>query len=237
MDGAAGRVLDLSARARPLETIVETNLVVQDDRRNADASRQRHRQPDRVLMLSGHAFVLVSVFCFVVIAYLKLQQSLGGKLLPHSLTWIDMAERENGTISLLLIAVIAAMLGKGLLLSAQADSATTIPYDDLDLVRQAVLEGKPEPIDQYVRLRALSGMSGNFTKLGVTGLPLTTVILTLIFSVISLLSVNGSSAAFLDLATLTLGAFIGSFVQGRVEQRRSGDSHKPNHRRRSDLIA
>jgi hypothetical protein len=104
-------------------------------------------------------------------------------------------------------------------------------------VRQAVIEGKPDPIDQYVRLRALSGMSGNFTKLGVTGLPLTTVVLTLIFSVISLLSVNGTSAAFLDLAKLTLGAFIGSFVQGRVDQRRSDDSRKPSNRRRSDVIA
>ena len=124
------------------------------------------------------------------------------------------------------------------LVSAQLASAATIPYEDLHLVRQAVIEGKPEPIDQYVRLRALSGMSGNFTKLGVTGLPLTTVFLTLVFSMVSILPVSGSSSsAFLDLAKLTLGAFIGSFVQGRVEQRRSGDIHKPDNGRRSDLIA
>lgn len=61
--------------------------------------------------------------------------------------------------------------------------------------------------------------------------------LTLIFSVISLLSVNGTSTSFLDLAKLTLGAFIGSFVQGRVDQRRSGDSRKANNRRGSDVIA
>lgn len=216
---------------------METNVVVQEDRSNVGFSRQRQRQPDRVLMASGYAFVLVSLLCFGAIAYLKLEQSLGGKLLQHSQTWIDIAERENGTISLLIIAVIAAMLGKGLLQSEQMDCATTIPYDDLELVRQAVLEGKPDPIDQYVRLRALSGMAGNFTKLGITGLPLTTVALTLIFSVISLLSVNGTSSAFLDLAKLTLGAFIGSFVQGRVDQRRSGDSRKANNRRRSDVIA
>ena len=216
---------------------METTVVVQEDRSKPALPRQRQREPDRFLMVAGYAFVLVSVCCFAVIAWLKLQQSLGGKLLQHSQTWFDMAERENGPISLLLIAVFAAMLGKGLLQSAQMESATTIPYDDLELVRQAVLEGKPEPIDQYVRLRALSGMAGNFTKLGLTGLPLTTVLLTLIFCVISLLSMNGTASAFLDLAKLTLGAFIGSFVQGRVDQRRSGDSRKANNRRRSDVIA
>lgn len=65
---------------------METNIVVQEDRSNAGLARQRQRRPDRFLMLSGYAFVLVSVFCFIVIAYLKLQQSLGGKLPQHSQT-------------------------------------------------------------------------------------------------------------------------------------------------------
>lgn len=86
-------------------------------------------------------------------------------------------------------------------------------------MRQAVIDGKPEPVDQYVRLRSLSGWAGNFTKLGVTGLPLTTVILTLIFSAVALIPTQHSQN-FLDLAKLTLGAFIGSFVQRQVEQRR-----------------
>jgi hypothetical protein len=215
------------------EAIVETNIVVKED---SELPPQRHVHAYRVLAFSGHAFVMVSVFCFGVIAYLKLRQSIGGQSLAHFANWLDVFEQEAGTISLLFIAVVAAMLGKGMLMSVQMASAATIPDEDLHLVRQAVLEGKCEPIDQYVRLRALSGISGNFTKLGVTGLPLTTVFLTLVFSVIALLPGN-SSAAFLDLVKLTLGAFIGSFVQGRVDQRRSIDFQKPSNRRRSDLIA
>jgi hypothetical protein len=210
-----------------METIVETNIVVQEDRPDPEFRPQRYRHADRILTYSGYAFVLVSVFCFGMIAYLKVHQSLGGQLLPHPPTWIDLAEQECGAISLLVIAVVAAMLGKGLLVSAQMASAATIPFEDLHLVQQAVLDGKAEPIDQYVRLRALTGISGNFTKLGVTGLPLTTVFLTLVFCVISLLPSTANSSAFLDLAKLTLGAFIGSFVQGRVEQRRSSDNQKP----------
>ena len=114
----------------------------------------------------------------------------------------------------------------------------TIPHEDLQLVSQAVIDGKSEPIDQYVRLRSLSGMSGNFTKLGVTGLPLTTVFLTLVFAAIALMPITPAIATqFLDLAKLTLGAFIGSFVQGRVEQRKQRDADPTSPRSRSDLIA
>ena len=201
-------------------------------------SGQFAQHNNRVLTFSGYAFVMVSVLCFGTIAYLKLQQSISGKLPPRAQSWLDLMQQETATISLLLIAVVAAMLGKSLLTSVHMADARTIPYEDLHLVRQAVIDGKSEPIDQYVRLRALSGISGNFTKLGVTGLPLTTVVLTLVFSAIAIFSLDRPIAvAFLDLAKLTLGAFIGSFVQGRVEQRRMIDSGAPSEGRRSDLIA
>lgn len=79
-------------------------------------------------------------------------------------------------------------------------------------------------------------MSGMFTKLGVTGLPLTTVFLTLVFAFISLLPVAEKvSTSFLDLTKLTLGAFIGSFVQRQVELRRQDGDHAAGRQRRPDL--
>jgi hypothetical protein len=79
-------------------------------------------------------------------------------------------------------------------------------------------------------------MSGNFTKLGITGLPLTTVLLTLIFSLISLMPIPTQRGDnFLDLAKLTLGAFIGSFVQRQVEQRRQESAQAPGEPPRSSL--
>ena len=58
--------------------------------------------------------------------------------------------------------------------------------------------------------------------IGLTGLPLTTVILTLVFAAIALLPIDAESKkSFMDLTKLTLGAFIGSFVQRQVEQRRA----------------
>jgi hypothetical protein len=60
-----------------------------------------------------------------------------------------------------------------------------------------------------VRLSSLSGFTGAFQKMGLTGLPLATVTLTLIFAGLAIYD----KQSFLDLAKLTLGAFIGSFVQ------------------------
>jgi hypothetical protein len=113
-------------------------------------------------------------------------------------------------------------MGRSLLTTVKFSDTRTIPLEDLPLIEDAVIKGNAEPIDQYLRLRSLTGIAGNFTKLQVTGLPLTTVFLTLVFSAIALIPLADEKlpGQFLDLAKLTLGAFIGSFVQGRVEQRK-----------------
>lgn len=85
--------------------------------------------------------------------------------------WRDFFVNESGTITLLVVGILTAMLGIRLLTTVRLAGVRTIPVEDLPLVRQAVIDGKPEPVDQYVRLRSLSGWAGNFTKLGVTGLP------------------------------------------------------------------
>jgi hypothetical protein len=149
---------------------------------------------------------------------------------------LDLLQGEVGTMTLFAVGIVAAMLGKGLLTTVRLAETRSIPSEDLPLVQQAVIDGKSEPIDQYVRLRSLSGMSGTFTKLGISGLPLTTVALTLIFSFISLFPTTNAQS-FMDLAKLTLGAFIGSFVQRQVEQRRQESAQNMGPRRPPDLPA
>ena len=130
--------------------------------------------------------------------------------------WQELLAEEASTFVLLLVGIVCALLGLRLLTTTQHALARTIPKEDLPMIQAAVIAGKPDPIDQYVRLRSLAGWAGTFTKLGVTGLPLVTVVLTLIFSFIALLPLERAKD-FLDLAKLTLGAFIGSFVQRSVE--------------------
>lgn len=177
---------------------------------------------ERLLALSGYILIGSSVLAFAFAGYHTF--ATRGRLVPFT-SWLDFFSNQLPFLTFLLIGVIMALLGKRLLTSAQTAYTRTIPKDDLPLVENAVREGKPEPIDQYVRLRSLSGWAGNFTKLGITGLPLTTVFLTLVFSAVSLLPIS-SASNFLDLAKLTLGAFIGSFVQRQVEQRQQQQQEK-----------
>ena len=133
---------------------------------------------------------------------------LAGSLFPH--------------LSLFLITVITAYIGYKLVVASGASPENPIPPANYRLLSPLITDGKSESIDQYVRLSSLSGFTGTFTKLGLTGLPLTTVILTLIFAAIALLPVDAESKkSFMDLTKLTLGAFIGSFVQRQVEQRKT----------------
>jgi hypothetical protein len=120
--------------------------------------------------------------------------------------------------------IVSGFIGYKLVVAAGASPENPIPPNNYALLAPLIKEGKAESIDQYVRLSSLSGFTGHFTKLGLTGLPLTTVALTLLFATAALLPLEPESQKnFFDLTKLTLGAFIGSFVQRQVEQRRASE--------------
>jgi hypothetical protein len=169
---------------------------------------------ERFLAASGVCLVMVAVGSFVAVIFREFRLGV-----PFEVHWIELLAREASTLVLLLVGVVCALLGLRLLTTTQNALARTIPKEDLSMIEDAVINGKADPIDQYVRLRSLAGWAGTFTKLGITGLPLVTVVLTLIFSFIALLPLKQADS-FLDLAKLTLGAFIGSFVQRNVELRK-----------------
>jgi hypothetical protein len=180
-------------------------------------SRLASTASEKFLAASGVCLVMASVCSFVAIIYIEFRS--GGLLYKEGERWIDIVSAQSSTVVLLVIGIVCALLGIRLLTTTQNALARTIPKEDLPMIQEAVIAGKSEPIDQYVRLRSLAGWAGAFTKLGITGLPLVTVVLTLIFSLIALFPV-AKATDFLDLAKLTLGAFIGSFVQRNVELRR-----------------
>lgn len=128
-------------------------------------------------------------------------------------------------ILLFVTTVLSGYIGYKLVVASGASPENPIPPNNYALLAPLITEGKAEAIDQYVRISSLSGFTGTFTKLGLTGLPLTTVALTLIFAALALLPLDGDSQrSFFDLTKLTLGAFIGSFVQRQVEQRRTAEA-------------
>jgi hypothetical protein len=131
--------------------------------------------------------------------------------LPHALLFITT--------------ITSGYIGYKLVVASGANPESPIPPNNYALLAPLIRDGKSQSIDQYVRLSSLRGFTGTFTKLGLTGLPLTTVTLTLIFAILALLPLDTESQrSFFDLTKLTLGAFIGSFVQRQVEQRQASES-------------
>ena len=118
---------------------------------------------------------------------------------------------------LFLIIVLSGIVGYRLVSASGANPAMVIPPQDKELLVPLITAGNSDGIDQYVRLSSLSGFTGTFTQLGLTGLPLATIFMTLFFTCLTMYDAK----TFLDLTKLTLGAFLGSFVQRQVEQRRA----------------
>lgn len=116
-------------------------------------------------------------------------------------------------LMLFLGSAFSALAGLVLLEASNPSVPEVLPPHDRSLLEQAIKEGKEPAVDLYMRLRSMRGVSGFFQKLGLNGLPLATIFLTLIFCTLALLSADDTQGNFFDLAKLTLGAFIGSFVQ------------------------
>ncbi|WP_327498322.1 hypothetical protein [Ensifer sp.] len=118
-------------------------------------------------------------------------------------------------IMLFIVAILSAYIGYRLIVAAGATHVPIIPPADYELLAPLIADGKTDAINEYIKLSSLRKFTGSFTQLGLTGLPLATIFLTLLFSALTLYD----SANFVDLTKLTLGAFIGSFVQRQVERR------------------
>ena len=113
-----------------------------------------------------------------------------------------------GPLLLFLSAAVCSFVGNRLLKSAGAVATQVIPPQDYELLSAAIRDGNEKAISEYIRLSSLSGTTGTFTKIGLTGLPLATIFLTILLALLGIYVPK-----FLDLAQLTLGAFIGSYVQ------------------------
>jgi hypothetical protein len=136
-------------------------------------------------------------------------------------------------IALIAAAVLSAV-GGFLFLDASNPSAPDafLPFDR-KFLSASITAGNEQAITQYLRLRNMRGVSGFFQKLGLPGLPIATIFVTLVFTVLAVTASNAdTSKALFDLAKLTLGAFIGSFVQRSIDPSVNGTAaarHRPLH--------
>ncbi|MER8543835.1 hypothetical protein NKI54_29080 [Mesorhizobium sp. M0663] len=148
--------------------------------------------------------------------------AIGAYFLFKDLQTRDLSQTSSQIFALGSLAVVLILLFVGVRIvnSSSATQKDVIPDKDRKLLEALISDSNEKAIDQYVRLSSLTGGTGLATKLGLTGLPLLTVALTLIFCSLELYK---PGTGFMDLTKLTLGAFIGSFVQ-RVATSQSAGS-------------
>jgi hypothetical protein len=169
-------------------------------------STQQDEKVNSGLKILGYAFIFVSAISFVL------------AFVPNSL-WLPYVP--------IIVGIFAFCFGY-ILVFKGAPRAGMIPAEDKDLFTNSILD-KPQTIERYITLRSLSGIPGFFRNLGIIGLPLATISITILFCLLAIAcyAVNAAtgkdvipttfSQSILELSKLTLGAFIGSFV-GKVQR-------------------
>jgi hypothetical protein len=174
---------------------------------------------------SGFIFLLTSLILLLLAGLILYMTSRYSSPISLQISDTDMTLRDKYSfygqiisiflppVLILLSSMLCALLSIRLLKAAGVTAPDVIPNQDYEFLSSAIKEGNTNAINEYIKLSSLSGLTGNFTKLGLSGLPLATILLTIILSILGI-----SNEKFFDLAQLTLGAFIGSYVQKQREE-------------------
>lgn len=188
------------------------------------------RQPPAVFLWGGLLFLAAGLLLFFFAAYALYRLSEAGPIFQMSEVaassdaQTDMTRKELyefygqlitfflSPVLMVFSAMICTFVGRGLLKAAGIVTERVIPQHDMEILAPALSNGNEKCINEYIRLSSLRGVTGTFTKVGLTGLPLATIFLTVVLALIGIFNDK-----FFDLAQLTLGAFIGSFVQKRSD--------------------
>ncbi len=160
------------------------------------------------MAMTGYLLLTGCVGLLGFLAYMAYQAKAVEGIGPDQLIAVWIIQQYGYPLLILIGAGIVGYLGMKLIGASGERIPTVIPPQDYELLSDLIKQEKKDAIGLYVILSSLSGFTGTFQKIGFSGLPLATAILTLIFSALSFFQTE-----FLELAKLTLGAFIGSFVQ------------------------
>jgi hypothetical protein len=163
----------------------------------------------RVMALTGYVMLVISSFLLFAMLY---RGFIGERKVPPApdkdtvFVWFMQYYSWETFVTIGVVLLVA--VGLRLLGAAGKTTPRAIPAEDRELLEPLVQSANKDAIEQYVILSSLSGFTGTFQKIGFSGLPLATVTLTLVFCILSFVKPE-----FIEFAKLTLGAFIGSFVQ------------------------
>ena len=176
---------------------------------------------ERILTYAGLIFSFAFLLCVAYfLASLVLSRPIDPAGSKGALEFIY--KNYPREILVLLLGLVSALIALNIFSKIGNLQNQIIRREDRALLEPLIADARCEGIDQYIRLSALSGFSGTFVKLGFTGLPLATIALTVGLILMAVVVTDPDRAKeIMELGKLTLGAFIGSFVQRNIEQQRS----------------
>lgn len=168
--------------------------------------------PGSAFLIAGFFFLLAALGLFLTAGYLLYSIGAQGPIVEGDIAGMlgRLLTFFTAPLVILFSAFVCSWVGIHLLKAAGVVTQHVILPQDYELLAAAIRDGNEKAVSEYIRLSSLSGFIGTFTKVGLSGLPLATIVLTIFLAVLGLFEVK-----FFDLAQLTLGAFLGSYVQKR----------------------
>src|SRR6266851_2773475 len=167
-------------------------------------------ETEKLYQILACVFFGSSILLFIAMAYywisVPLPISTDGTEIPVSVYIAHLFPAA----AMLVAGIICGVIGYMLINIAGATTRRVLPRQDYVLLSRLILDEKEKGIQLYIILHSLSGITGVFTKIGFSGLPLATMTLTIFLTLMSL-----KDERFSQMAQLTLGAFLGSFVERR----------------------
>lgn len=178
--------------------------------------------PKRLMGFIGYFLVTMSSLLAFVLVLTPIFRFSGVDSPENQSDFVWFVQNYADEVLGVIVIIFFSLIGLQLLGAAGKTTPRVIPDEDRALLEPLVRDANKEAINQYVILSSLSGFTGTFQKIGFSGLPLATAALTLLFCGLSLIRPE-----FIEFAKLTLGAFIGSFVQ------RNADTEQFRYERRN----
>ncbi|MEA2882983.1 MAG: hypothetical protein QOH32_2239 [Bradyrhizobium sp.] len=171
-----------------------------------------------IVQAGGLIFVGVSAIAFIYAVVTIIRSTAVRRVDPGEYFWQSLISANIDLVAPIIIAVLSALIAIRLFSKAGSLTSQVVRESDKEYLWPLITAANKDAINEYIRLASLSGFTGTFQYLGFTGLPLATVGLTLILLVIALwVDDDELRKGVFDMAKLTLGAFLGSFVQRNLE--------------------
>jgi hypothetical protein len=171
------------------------------DSTSGNPIRKELQHTDRLLALGGYLFLAISAFAFCLLAYsLTVMDAseidFDGDDTSQLITAKVFGKYSKHIISFF-VGLTSGILGYVLLRSAGAAYREVIPRQDAPLLYELLRSNNEQALKGYIDLAGLSGVVGLFTKLGVNGLPLATIGLTVFLPLLGCSLVKQLVSSFL----------------------------------------